>query len=248
LAPYISSTRAINIEAPIHTVWKLLINLGADRAGFYAYTFLEELLGYETLILSTSEQDNVKMIIGREVPTTMNKNIKYTFPVAYVKDESFFVLKGWGTFLIQKIDDLNTRLIIRTHGIKEKLPENEIDNFIFEPMHFLMERRMFLGIQAKAQNNVDLINYSKYDVLWFTGVILSLLGIFFLMFRSKHVLIVFLSLTYSVLWLFVLFIFNPLSYVSLVLCLCVWITYIFSGNRSSKKDDSTYFLRKKNNW
>lgn len=205
-------------------------------------------MGYETLTLSPSEQDNVKMVIGREVPTTMNKNIKYTFPVAYVKDESFFVLKGWGTFLVEKIDDLNTRLIIRTHGIKDKLPENEMDNFIFEPMHFLMERRMFLGIQAKAQNNADLINYSRYDVLWFVGIILSLLGIIFLMFRSKHIIVVCLSLVYSITWLFVLFILNPLSYFSLGLCLCVWLTYMFSGNKSSKKDDNTYFLRKKNNW
>mgnify|MGYP000865254592 FL=1 len=123
-----------------------------------------------------------------------------------------------------------------------------MDNFIFEPMHFLMERRMFLGIKAKAQNDPDLINYSKYDILWFVGIILSFLGVFLLMFRSKHITIVCLSLIYSIIWLFVLFIFNPLTYVSLVLCLFVWITYMFSGKVSSKKDDSTYFVRKKNNW
>jgi len=34
LAPYISSTRAISIDAPTSEVWKWLIQLGPDRGGF----------------------------------------------------------------------------------------------------------------------------------------------------------------------------------------------------------------------
>jgi len=248
LSSTISSTRAIDIDAPINTVWRLLINLGADRAGFYAYTFLEELLGYKTVVLNQSEQANVNMVIGREVPTTMNKKAKYSFPVAYVKEENFFVLKGWGTFLIQKLDETKTRLIIRTHGLSEKLSQNKIVNYFFEPLHFIMERRMFLGIKAKAQDNADLLNYTRYDILWFLGTTLSFLGIVFLMFRSKHFFIISLVLAYSTIWIFVLFILNPLSYTALVLSLFVWLTYMLSGRKSSKKDDNTYFLRKKNNW
>jgi len=248
LAPYISSTRAIDIDAPIHTVWKLLINIGADRAGFYAYTFLEKLLGYDTVALSQEEQENVTMIIGREVPTTVNKNDKYTFPVAFVKEENFFVLRGWGTFLVQKLEDAKTRLIIRSHGLNDKISQNEISNYIFEPLHFIMERRMFLGIKAKAQNTTDLANYTRYDIFWFFGIILSFLGIFFLMFRSKHFLVISLVVIYSITWTFVLFILSPFSYAGLILCFCVWITYLFSARKVSSKDESAYFIRKKNNW
>jgi hypothetical protein len=35
LAPFISSTRSITINAPIAQVWDWLIQLGADRGGFY---------------------------------------------------------------------------------------------------------------------------------------------------------------------------------------------------------------------
>ncbi|NQY93872.1 MAG: hypothetical protein HRT43_06875 [Campylobacteraceae bacterium] len=107
---------------------------------------------------------------------------------------------------------------------------------------------MFLGIKAKAQNSPDLMNYSKYDMLWFLGLALSFIGIFLLMFRSKHILVIALTLVYSITWLFVLFIFNPLFYSGLVLTFCVWLTYMFSARKVSRSDDSTYFVRKKYNW
>jgi hypothetical protein len=37
------STRAVTIHAPIHAVWAWLIQIGQDRAGFYSYTWLENL-------------------------------------------------------------------------------------------------------------------------------------------------------------------------------------------------------------
>jgi hypothetical protein len=48
IAPFISSTRVIVINAPASEVWKWLIQLGADRGGFFSYTFIEKALGYET--------------------------------------------------------------------------------------------------------------------------------------------------------------------------------------------------------
>ncbi|MBL4798342.1 MAG: hypothetical protein JKY50_13075 [Oleispira sp.] len=40
IAPFISSTRAITINAPIEDIWKWLMQLGADRGGFYSYYFI----------------------------------------------------------------------------------------------------------------------------------------------------------------------------------------------------------------
>ena len=47
LSPYICSTRAISIDVQISEVWKWLIQLGADRGGFFCYTFIEKALEYE---------------------------------------------------------------------------------------------------------------------------------------------------------------------------------------------------------
>ena len=40
-----SITRAITVHAPIDDVWPWLIQIGQDRAGFYSYSFLENLVG-----------------------------------------------------------------------------------------------------------------------------------------------------------------------------------------------------------
>ena len=37
------STRAVTIAAPLETVWSWLVQIGQDRAGFYSYTWLENL-------------------------------------------------------------------------------------------------------------------------------------------------------------------------------------------------------------
>ncbi len=43
--PASQSTRAITIEAPPERVWPWVVQLGADRAGFYSYDWLEDLSG-----------------------------------------------------------------------------------------------------------------------------------------------------------------------------------------------------------
>ena len=44
----VTSTRAILINAAKADVWKWLIQLGADRGGFYSYDFIEQAMGYKT--------------------------------------------------------------------------------------------------------------------------------------------------------------------------------------------------------
>lgn len=44
-APASASTRAITIDAPPERVWPWLVQLGQGRAGFYTYTWLENLAG-----------------------------------------------------------------------------------------------------------------------------------------------------------------------------------------------------------
>lgn len=44
-APAIGSTRAISVDAPPERVWPWIAQLGQDRAGFYTYTWLENLVG-----------------------------------------------------------------------------------------------------------------------------------------------------------------------------------------------------------
>ena len=66
------------------------------------------------------------------------------------------MLKGWGAFVLQPIDEKRTRLIIRSQSDYEPNLGNAVLNFllwrvVFEPSHFIMERKMLLGIKARAE-------------------------------------------------------------------------------------------------
>src|SRR5207245_11341446 len=47
LSPFASAivTHAVSIDAPAEAVWRWLVQIGQERAGFYSYSFLENLVG-----------------------------------------------------------------------------------------------------------------------------------------------------------------------------------------------------------
>jgi hypothetical protein len=66
------------------------------------------------------------------------------------------VLKPWGAFVLRPIDERTTRLIIRSQGDYSPDLKNAVLNFllwrvVFEPAHFIMERKMLLGIKERAE-------------------------------------------------------------------------------------------------
>ena len=118
-APFISSTRSITINAPISEVWDWVIQLGADRGGFYSYWFIERPLGYKYREKNRVEAEFKDMEVGRVIKASIDPSmsfIEYNFPVIAVDPGKSFVLKNWGCFLLNAIDSTRTRLIVRTHG------------------------------------------------------------------------------------------------------------------------------------
>lgn len=172
-AGVISSTRAIDINKPSTDVWPYLVDLGADRKGFYSLVFLENMLGLEIAEYDSVEEHELN--VGRLVPYTSPDsygNYNEGFRVIEVVQGQSFVLQDWGEFLIKDTDKNNSRLIIRTHY---KSPDNAIDklwNSIFDLLHFIMEKRMMLGIKDGAESNGE--NYTTVsDLIWFMGVFIS---------------------------------------------------------------------------
>jgi len=212
LAPFISSTRAITINTSKQTVWKWITQLGADRAGWFSYTFLEKMMGYHT-----DKSDNFRPIednfeVGRIIPGTISKSksmIDYNFPVVYVDSGNSFVLEKWGTFYIYEVASGNTRLVVRTNGFTSTNLFNRIGDFIITPLHYLMERRMMMGMKECAERD-DVVHHSSVpEILWFTGIILSLCGIILMIFLERNVISFSLAIAYSITWLWILLIFNP---------------------------------------
>ncbi len=227
LAPHIASTRAISINAPISDVWKWVIQLGADRGGFFSYSFIEKILGYEQRD-ADSVPEFQEMEVGRIIPGSIDEAksaIKYNFPVVAVDPGKSFVLKEWGAFVLREINSKQTRLIVRTHG--QELPNlvSRIGDFIGTPLHYIMERRMLMGFKAQAEAGAGARLSSASDNLWLLGVVLSGAGIVLTAFIGNGIPEIVLSGIYAISWLWVLLIFDPRPKYSLALLLAEVATW-----------------------
>ena len=223
LAQNVSSTRAISINASIPEVWKWVIQLGADRGGFFSYLFLEKALGYKACEENPTPEFQ-EMEVGRNVPGSIDESksvIKYNFRVVAVETGKSFVLENWGAFVLKEINSKQTRLIVRTH--EQMLPnlKSKFEDFIFMPLHYIMERRMLMGMKARVEGR-RLSETS--DNLWLLGVFLSGVGIAVNVLFGQGVLHVSLSIIYGILWLLTFLIFEPKPKYSLSLLLLEAVT------------------------
>jgi hypothetical protein len=74
--------------------------------------------------------------------------------VSFVKPNEYYSLSGW-TFYLQKLDTANTRLIIRypSMEIKQNIFVTVFYYALFEPLHFIMESGMMMGIKERAERS-----------------------------------------------------------------------------------------------
>ena len=227
LASGISSTRAIAINAPISEVWKWIIQLGADRGGFFSYLFLEKALGYKAREENPTLEFQ-EMKVSRNVPGSIDESksvIKYNFRVVAVETGKSFVLENWGAFVLKEINSKQTRLIVRTHEQALSNKKSKIEDFIFTPLHYIMERRMLMGMKARVEG-VRLSETS--DNLWLLGVFLSGVGIAVNVLFGQGVLNASLTIIYGILWLLTFLIFEPKPKYSLSLLLLEAVTIIMN--------------------
>ena len=151
--PKLRATHAITINAPAAEVWPWLVQMGQDRGGFYSYTWLENLVGCHMRNADEVVPEWQELKVGDSV--WLHPKAPPT-KVAAIEPGHAIVLKGWGAFVLKSIDEKTTRLIIRSQGDYEPDLKNPILNFllwriVFEPAHFIMERKMLLGIKERAE-------------------------------------------------------------------------------------------------
>jgi len=143
------STRAINISASKENVWPWIAQTGQNRGGFNSYYWLENLFG--------ARMRNVKSIHPKwqnpEAGDTVyyGKNEGYAI-VSLTKRNEYYSLKGW-TFFLRPLDSGNTRLIVRYPSMEIKQSKFSACFYygLFEPLHFVMESGMMMGIKQRAE-------------------------------------------------------------------------------------------------
>jgi len=156
MATAITATHAVTIDAPLDEVWKWLVQIGQDRAGFYSYTIFENLILARIRNSDRIVPEWQELRVGDKVRLA-SKEVYGDFPLLRViamESKHYFVLEGWGAFIVTAVDENKTRLVIRSHRGNKPLG-GPIATFLFwEPAHFMMERGMLLGIKKSAEGKL----------------------------------------------------------------------------------------------
>ena len=160
------ATRAVTIHAPAEEVWPWIAQLGQDRGGFYSYTWLENLVG--------ARMRNADRILPGLPALTVGDSLWMAPPsryggrgrakVAMIDPGRYLVLvalddfetitrgeparEGAWAFILEPVDDHTTRLLVRSRSGRAVTPGRFL---FFDPIHFIMERKMMLGIRERAE-------------------------------------------------------------------------------------------------
>ena len=153
--PKLNATHAITINAPAADVWPWLVQLGQRRGGFYSYSWLENLVGCDMHNANRIVPEWQDLKVGDEV--WLHPKAPPLRVLAIEAGRAIVLEKCW-SFVLHPIDENTTRLIIRGRGEFNPDFKNGLLNFllwrgIFEPAHFIMERKMLLGIKQRAEND-----------------------------------------------------------------------------------------------
>jgi Polyketide cyclase / dehydrase and lipid transport len=144
--PGIQTTRAVTVEAPVEAVWPWLAQIGQDRGGFYSYEWLENLAGCRLRNADRIHPEWQQRRVGETVllhPASGLKLVRFDPPRAYAFEG------GW--YFALEPEDGRTRLIAR--GRYRRGLVSVAYGLLLEIPHFVMERKMLLGIKERAERS-----------------------------------------------------------------------------------------------
>jgi hypothetical protein len=151
--PEMTSTRAITIAAPADYIWPWIAQIGQTRGGFYSYTWLENAVGCRMRNADWVHPEWQDVEVGDEVWLHPKAP---PLEVALVEPGRALVLGDDWAFVLEAVNDRTSRLIVRGRG-RFTMPDlGKVGNFlywrgVFEPAHFVMERKMMLEIKRRAE-------------------------------------------------------------------------------------------------
>jgi len=171
LAPDVLSvaTHGITIHAPAEKVWSWIVQVGEDRAGFYSYTWLENLFladmhnsGRINPLWQTRHVGDTVWLARKDRYHGTARTVVAVYEPRHVMvlmsphDYEKLVhagppIDGVWTFILEPDGDHSSRLIMRSRGRSTGLLKRAFDYFVFDPAHFIMERGMMLGIKRRAE-------------------------------------------------------------------------------------------------
>jgi hypothetical protein len=163
-------TRAVTIDAAPEAVWPWLVQIGDRRAGFYSYDWIERYLfpGAVHYIDGTHSATSIhpelqELHVGDRINTGSLGRVAIGSPVTGLQQERALVIGTWA-FILEPLTGGRTRLLVRerdTGWLRLAAPRRSallralgglVDYVIGEPLHFLMVRKMMLGLKKRAES------------------------------------------------------------------------------------------------
>jgi hypothetical protein len=156
-----SNTRAITVDAPIDEVWPWLVQIGQDRAGFYSYTILENLVGAgmhnatyphpewqlrlrgDSVWLASEARWRDR---GRQVAACVDppRALILVSPADWARLERGDRATGAWAFFLEARGPFSTRFLVRSSG-------GAVGTHVFDAIHFVMEQKMMRGLRDRAE-------------------------------------------------------------------------------------------------
>ena len=161
-------TRALTIDAPPEAVWPWLVQIGDRRGGFYSYDWVERATGTVHYVEGKHSATRIHpelqdVRVGDRVATaSIGTSFQLVAPVNVAEANRALVIGSWA-FVLQTIPEGRTRLLVRERDsgwIRRLIPARfgllraaggAIDYAIGEPLHFVMTRKMLLGLKQRAE-------------------------------------------------------------------------------------------------
>ena len=154
-SPRISYTRAISIDASPEQIYPWLVQIGADKGGWYSYSWLET----NALRCQNTNADRIHdewqaLKVGDKVKMCPDENMPPAYEVAKIEPAQALVMghqdhgqwvEAWQFILVPQADG-TTRLVIRSRSAAEGWFWD-----IIRPGEFIMMRGMMLGIKERAE-------------------------------------------------------------------------------------------------
>jgi hypothetical protein len=156
-----SATHAVTIAATPAAIWPWFVQLGQDRAGFYSYAALENLVGAQMPVVERIVPEfQVERNVGDRIPLgAAERTNGQVAIVARIEPQRSLVLivpgdwanvqaggialHGTWSFTLEPLDPYRTRVLARFRLGPHMPPVPLVD-----AAHFIMQRKMLLTLKA----------------------------------------------------------------------------------------------------
>lgn len=160
--PKMGYIHAVTIRAPAAQIWPWLVQMGQGRGGLYSYDGLENLAGCDIHSADRLVPEWQDLKVGDfiwlgppeknypgQVVVALEAKRALVMQALDPKTKQAANAASW-VFFLDEQGDGTTRLIVRQRLTYDGLGASILWHLV-EPLNFVMERRMLLGIQARAE-------------------------------------------------------------------------------------------------